>query len=116
MSVISVGNGVSEEVNSALGVGNLWLFAEEKNVAAQPHSPTNQVQTSILQIPLGEALKWYTSAKIPEGGEGFTFWPMDYNINVDVKQPFSNVIIRCKFSSFSLAENPQSDLQITAYK
>ena len=40
---------------------------EEKNVAAQPHPPTNQVQTCIFQIPLGEA----------EAGEGFTFWPMD---------------------------------------
>ena len=28
LSVIFVGNGVSEEVNSPLGVGNLWLFAE----------------------------------------------------------------------------------------
>ena len=27
----------------------------------------------------GEALKWYMSTKIPEGGEeGFTFWPTDY--------------------------------------
>ena len=52
--------------------------AEEKNVAAQPHPPTNQVQTCIFQIPLGEALKWYMSAKIPEGGEGFTFWPTDW--------------------------------------
>ena len=70
MSVIFVGNGVSEEVNSPLGVGNLWLFAEEKNVAAQPqpHLPTSQVQTCIFQIPLGEALKCYMSAKIPEGG------------------------------------------------
>ena len=41
---------------------------EEKNVAAQPHPPTNQVQTCIFQIPLGEALKWYMSAKIPERG------------------------------------------------
>ena len=64
-SVIFVGNGVSEEVNSPIGVGNLWLFAEEKNVAAQPHPPTNQVQTCIFQIPLGKALKWYTSVKIP---------------------------------------------------
>ena len=31
--------------------------AEEKNVAAQPHPPTNQVQTCIFQIPSGEALK-----------------------------------------------------------
>ena len=80
LSVIFVSNGVSEEVNSPLGMGNLWLFAEEKNVAAQPHPPTNQVQTCIFQIPLGEALKWYMSAKIPEaggGGEGFTFWPTD---------------------------------------
>ena len=76
-SVIFVGNGVSEEVNSPIGVGNLWLFAEEKNVAAQPHPPTNQVQTCIFQIFLGEALKWYTSVKIPRG-EGFTFWPTDY--------------------------------------
>ena len=64
-SVIFVGNVVSEEGNSPIGVGNLWLFAEEKNVAAQPHPPTNQVQTCIFQIPLGEALKWYTSVKIP---------------------------------------------------
>ena len=73
-------NTISEDVNSPLGVGNLWLFPEEKNVAAQPHPwpPTNQVQTCIFQIPLGEALKWYMSAKIPEGGEGFTFWPTDY--------------------------------------
>ena len=71
MSVSLVGNGVSEEVTSPLGVGNLWLFAEEKNVAAQPPPPTNQVQTHIFQIPLGEALKWYMSAKIPEGGGGF---------------------------------------------
>ena len=78
MSVIFVDNGVSEEVNSFLGVGNLWLFAEEKNVAAQPHPPTNQVQTCIFQMPLGEALKRYMSAKIPEEGEGFTFWPTDY--------------------------------------
>ena len=54
-------------------MGNLWLFAEEKNVAAQPHPPTNQVQTCIFQIPLGEALKWYMSAKIPEGGGEFHF-------------------------------------------
>ena len=80
LSVIFVGNGVSEEVNSPLGVGNLWLFAEErkKNFAAQPHPPANQVQTCIFQIPSGEALKWYMSAKIPERGEGFTFWPTDY--------------------------------------
>ena len=64
-SVVFVGNGVSEEVNLPIGVGNLWLFAEEKNVAAQPHPPTNQVQTCIFQIPLGEALKLYTSVKIP---------------------------------------------------
>ena len=52
----------------------VWVtcdFAEEKNVAAQPPPPTNQVQTRIFQIPLGEALKWYMSAKIPEGGGGF---------------------------------------------
>ena len=51
-------------------MGNLWLFAEEKNVAAQLHPPTNQVQTCIFQIPLGEALKLYMSAKIPEEGGG----------------------------------------------
>ena len=47
--------------------------AEEKNVAAQPHPPTNQVQTCIFQIPLGEALKLNMSAKIPEWGGGFHF-------------------------------------------
>ena len=77
LSVIFVGNGVSEEVDWPLGVGNLLLFAEEKNVAAQPHPPSNQVQTCTFQVLLSEALKWYMSAKIPEGGEGFTFWPMD---------------------------------------
>ena len=48
LSVIFVGNGVLEEVNSPVGVGRLWLFAEEKNVAAQPHPLTDQVQTWIF--------------------------------------------------------------------
>ena len=61
--------------NSPLGVGNPWLFAEEKNVA-------NQVQTCIFQIPLDEALKWYMSAKIPGAGEGVTVWPMDYKVDI----------------------------------
>ena len=63
-------------------MGNLWLFAEKKKVAAQPHPPTNQVQTCIFQIPLGEDLKWYMSAKIPEGREGFTLWPTDYDVRI----------------------------------
>ena len=66
---------VFQEVNSPLGL--TCDSAEEKNVPAQPHPPSNQVQTCIFQVPSGEALKWYMSVNIPEGGEGFTVWPMD---------------------------------------
>ena len=86
MSVIFVDNGVSEEVNSPLGVSNLRLFAKEKNVAAQPHPPTNQEQTCIFQISLGEALNDTCLQKSPRGGgEGFTFWPTDYTLLLSMK-------------------------------
>ena len=49
----------------------VWLTcdsAEEKNVAAQPPPPTNQVQTCIFQIPLGEMIHVCKNPRVGGGG------------------------------------------------
>ena len=53
------------------------LPGSKKNVAVQPHPPTNKVQTCTFQITLGGGggwdLKWYMFAETPEVEGGFQF-------------------------------------------
>ena len=77
LSVIFVGNGVSEEVNSPHGVGNLWLFAEEKNVANQ----------SSANMDFSNTLRWNFEmihvCKNPRGGGGgFHFLAHGLNLTI----------------------------------
>ena len=83
LRVIFVGNGVSEEVNLPLGVGNLWLFAEERKKFCCTATLTNQSSANMhFSNTLGwsfETMNVCRSPRVGGGGgrEGFTFWPTD---------------------------------------